>query len=61
MRLATYLEKEKLSDAEFGRRIGAHRTRVWIWRTGRGSPRAGVIAVIEKVTNGAVRASDLTA
>lgn len=58
MRLATYLKQQGLSDAEFGRRVGAHRTRVWIWKIGRGSPRAEFIAAIERETRGQVGAKD---
>lgn len=61
MTLAQYLERHGLSDAEFARKTGMHRTEVWNYRTGRRMPRADKAAAIEKATKGQVRARDLAA
>lgn len=58
MTLAEYLEKNKLSDEDFAQRIGAHRTEIWNYRTGRRMPKADKVAAIEEATGGEVRAKD---
>lgn len=60
MRLATWLERNGVSDAEFGQKIGAHRTRVWAWKRGVGSPQAKHLAAISEVTKGKVTAKDFS-
>lgn len=58
MRLADWLLRHQMSDADFARRIGSHRTEVWNYRTGRRMPRADKVADIERATRGEVRAKD---
>lgn len=60
MRLAEYLKKYGLSDAEFAKRAGIDRIAVWRYRTGRGRPRADKLAAIEELTKRQVTAADFT-
>lgn len=59
MTLAKYLERHRLSDAEFAEKAGMHRSEVWNYKTGRRQPRAKHVAAIEEATRGRVRAKDL--
>lgn len=58
MDLATYLERENLTDAQFGRIIGAHRISVWRMRMGTMMPSAVKMRTIAERTNGLVQPAD---
>lgn len=58
MRLDEWMRRNKVSCAEFARRIDAHRTEVWNYATRRRAPRAARIVAIQKVTRGKVTAAD---
>jgi DNA-binding transcriptional regulator YdaS (Cro superfamily) len=58
MKLADYLSLKGLNDAEFAEMIGRHRASVTRYRNGRTRPDWDAIAVIERVTAGAVTAAD---
>jgi transcriptional regulator with XRE-family HTH domain len=59
MTLDEYRDKTGISDAELGRRVGVHRSRIHRYRTGQEFPSFRVMAMIEKVTGGKVRFADL--
>lgn len=58
MRLATYLNDNGLSCAEFGRRIGKTRAAVAAWCNGTRIPRPEQMRKIERATDGDVTPAD---
>lgn len=60
--LDKYLNDTGESDEEFGSRCRPkiHRTKVYLYRTRKASPRAEKVAAIEKASGYRVRAADLT-
>ena len=58
MKLAEFLIKEKLSDAEFARRIGVSRMMVGRYRRHDSFPRANKLRRIREETAGAVTSAD---
>jgi ribosome-binding protein aMBF1 (putative translation factor) len=59
MKLAEWLDRHGWSNDDFAQAIGRHRTDVYRYRRGQHMPRAEIIAAIERVTHGAVTATDL--
>lgn len=58
MKLATYLENEKMSDAAFARSIGVERQAVGRYKAGDRFPEKPILQEIYKVTKGQVTAND---
>lgn len=58
MTLAEYLDRHKLSQNEFGRRIGAAGGTVSRWTTGRRRPTLELMMKIERATGGWVTAKE---
>jgi transcriptional regulator with XRE-family HTH domain len=58
MRLATWLTKNGMSDADFGKKIGVERQTVHRYKLGERYPERSVLLAIHKVTKGAVTAND---
>jgi transcriptional regulator with XRE-family HTH domain len=58
MDLRTYLEKQKLSPAQFAEKIGVHRTSVIRFRDRTRKPDLDTIQKIHEVTKGRVTAKD---
>ncbi len=61
MRLREYLEEQRLTDAEFGRLVGATQPAVSRWASGARLPRPKMVARIQEVTGGKVSAADFYA
>jgi transcriptional regulator with XRE-family HTH domain len=59
MHLSDYLRAERLTDEQFGRRLGVSPFAVGKWRRGERFPRVDVLRRIEVETGGKVTASDL--
>lgn len=58
MTLTDYLREHRLTHAEFATRIGATQAAVTRYANGRRKPNLDKIVLIERVTNGAVKAID---
>jgi transcriptional regulator with XRE-family HTH domain len=58
MKLASYLDINGMTDAEFARRIGVGRHTVGRYRLGERFPHPDVLSKIHKETKGAVTAND---
>lgn len=58
MKLATYLESEKLTDAAFARSIGVERQAVGRYKAGERFPEKPILLRIYEVTDGKVTAND---
>tara|TARA_R100000808_G_scaffold24940_1_gene59672 strand:- start:3896 stop:4090 length:195 start_codon:yes stop_codon:yes gene_type:complete len=59
MDLAAYLDDEKITAAEFSRRLGVSHVAVHHWVTGARRPNARHTLAIEELTEGRVTARDL--
>ena len=58
MKLSDYLERERLSDADFAEMIGRDRSAVTKWRNARARPDWKALAAIKLITKGKVSAND---
>lgn len=58
MKLSAYLEREALSDEEFGRRVGRDRSTIYRIRNGTHKPSPELMQEIAKQTGGQVRPDD---
>ncbi|TXH32081.1 MAG: XRE family transcriptional regulator [Rhodospirillaceae bacterium] len=58
MKLATYLENEKLTDAAFARLIGVERQAVGRYKLGERFPEKPILLKIYEATGGQVTAND---
>lgn len=58
MKLATYLENEKLTDAAFARLIGVERQAVGRYKAGERFPETAILLKIYEATAGQVTAND---
>lgn len=58
MRLTAYLQENKISDAEFARRVGVSHSLVHRWKSGEKRPSMETAARIRDATDGAVSADD---
>jgi transcriptional regulator with XRE-family HTH domain len=58
MKLAAYLQKNGISDEDFGQLIGVTRQAVHRYKTFERFPERSVLAEISKVTKGEVTAND---
>ena len=58
MKLASYLDINGLTDAEFARKIGVGRHTVGRYRIGKRFPHPDLLLKIHKVTQGQVTAND---
>lgn len=61
MKLATYLEKNRMTEAEFGEAIGQSEHAVKKWLNGQRFPKRSNLVQIARATNGKVTASDFLA
>lgn len=59
MTLTDYLQKHRLSQAQFAERLGVSQGMVWQWLAGRSRVTAERAVQIETATRKAVRARDL--
>ncbi len=59
MKLSDYLQREKMTQAQFAELVGAHPITVNKWATGNAMPRRALVARITEVTNGEVTPADL--
>lgn len=57
--LLAYMERHRLSQADFGKRIGASQAAVSLWVTGRGRMSIKRASVIERRTKREIRSRDL--
>lgn len=58
MKLATYLEKHRISRTEFAERVGVSAEAIRLWMAGERQPRRKVMAAITEATGGEVTAND---
>jgi transcriptional regulator with XRE-family HTH domain len=58
MRLAAYLKKHSLKDADFAERVGCDRTTILRIRRGEHKPSAALMEVIARETGGLVLPND---
>jgi DNA-binding transcriptional regulator YdaS (Cro superfamily) len=61
MKLSDYLQREKMTQAQFAELVGAHPITVNKWATGSAMPRRALAAKIHEATRGQVTAADLAA
>lgn len=58
MKLSAYLEREKLSGADFAKKLGLHSETVRLWLKGISRPSNPQYDAIERATDGEVRPDD---
>ena len=58
MKLKTYLASINATDAEFAKKLGKDRSAITKYRSGKITPPLDVIAMIDKITKGAVSFRD---
>lgn len=58
MKLSAYLEREALSDEEFGKRVGRDRSTIYRIRNGTHKPSPELMEAIARASEGAVLPND---